>query len=142
VQLDRGEDGIVKAVDDERCVGELAVRRNRAGWGALRGIPAEIDPTVVQKRWADSAQSHQGRCAEFRTFGGSLRVRECIVGEVALQIEGVKYGALGTTRVVLAILVLGPAARLQEGWSASEVAGKIEQQADRGPTTPGSGNPD
>src|SRR5215468_6518675 len=108
MEFDRGKDGIVKAAHYKRRVGELTVRRNRAGWGALNGIPAEIDPAVVQKRCADPAQSHQGRRAEFGTFGGGLGVRKRIISEVALQIEGVKDPALATTRVVLAIFVLRP----------------------------------
>src|SRR6516162_5760004 len=69
----------------------------------------------MQEWRTDPAQSHQRRRAEFRPFGRSLGVRERIIGEVALQIEGVKDPALGTTRVAIAILVLGAIVAFMRG---------------------------
>src|SRR6516162_7397732 len=62
----------------------------------------------MQEWRTDPAQSHQRCRAEFRTFGRSLGIRERIIGEVALQIEGVKDPTPGATRAVDAILVSGP----------------------------------
>ena len=54
MQLDRGKEGVVQAAHDERRVGEFSVRRDRAAGGALHGIPAQIDPAIVQE-WRTNA---------------------------------------------------------------------------------------